>query len=114
LSKIKAMEVPVMDQAIGAYHTITASSEFREMERLNSLAWHNEASALRHAAEVERKKWLGVVADKDAALVNKDVALADKDAALAEQSIAHKEHPTTLMEQAALIAELRAQLGKDK
>jgi hypothetical protein len=34
LEKIKAMEVPVMDQAISAYYTITASSEFRERERL--------------------------------------------------------------------------------
>jgi hypothetical protein len=30
LEKIKAMGVPVMDQAINAYYTITASSEFRE------------------------------------------------------------------------------------
>jgi hypothetical protein len=43
-----------------------------------------------------------------------DVALANKDVALAEQSIALKEHTTTLVEQAAFIAELRAQLGKDK
>lgn len=30
LEKIKGMEVPVMSQAINAYYTITASSEFRE------------------------------------------------------------------------------------
>jgi hypothetical protein len=34
LEKIEAMGVPVMDQAINAYYTITASSEFRERERL--------------------------------------------------------------------------------
>ena len=49
LAKIESMEVPVMEQAIQAYHQITAESEFRELERLRELARHNEASALRHA-----------------------------------------------------------------
>lgn len=31
--KIKEMKVPVMSQAINAYYTITASSEFREKAR---------------------------------------------------------------------------------
>jgi predicted transposase/invertase (TIGR01784 family) len=66
LDKIKAMEVPVMDQAISAYYTITASSEFRESERLYEKARHDEAQALHHAREEEREKWQGVVADKDA------------------------------------------------
>ena len=74
LAKIEAMEVPVMKEAIKAYHQITAESEFREKERLHSLARHNEAAALRHAraegraegrAE-ERELWQNVVADKDA------------------------------------------------
>jgi hypothetical protein len=34
LEEIKALEVPVMNQVIDAYYTITASSEFRERERL--------------------------------------------------------------------------------
>jgi len=55
-----------MKQAIKAYHKITAASEFREMERLRSLARHNEAAALRHARDEEKKKWQNVVADKDA------------------------------------------------
>jgi predicted transposase/invertase (TIGR01784 family) len=49
LAKIESMEVPVMEEAIRAYHQITADSEFREMERLRELARHNEAAALRHA-----------------------------------------------------------------
>jgi predicted transposase/invertase (TIGR01784 family) len=69
LDKIKAMEVPVMDQAISAYYTITASSEFRERERLYEKARHDEAQAMRHARlegiKEEREKWQGVVADKD-------------------------------------------------
>ena len=46
LEKIKEMEVPVMSQAINAYYTITASSEFREKERLRAKARHDEAQAL--------------------------------------------------------------------
>ena len=49
LAQIEAMEVAVMEEAIRAYHQITADSEFREMERLRELARHNEASALRFA-----------------------------------------------------------------
>lgn len=49
LEKIKEMEVPVMSQAINAYYTITASSEFREKERLRAKARHDEAQALHHA-----------------------------------------------------------------
>ncbi len=41
LEKIKEMEVPVMSQTIDAYYTITASSEFREKERLRAKAKHN-------------------------------------------------------------------------
>ena len=51
LAKIEAMEVPVMEQAIQAYHQITADSEFRELERLREMARHNEAAALRHARD---------------------------------------------------------------
>jgi hypothetical protein len=56
LEKIKAMGVPVMDQAINAYYTITASSEFRERERLWEKARHDEAQALRHARQEEREE----------------------------------------------------------
>ena len=49
LKKIKSMEVPEMEQAINAYYTITASSEFREIERLREKARNDEAQALHHA-----------------------------------------------------------------
>lgn len=49
LEKIKEMEVPVMSQAINAYYTITASSEFREKERLRAKARYDEAQALYNA-----------------------------------------------------------------
>ena len=49
LTKIDEMEVPEMSQAINAYYTITASSEFREKERLRAKARHDEAQALYNA-----------------------------------------------------------------
>jgi len=77
-----------MEQAINAYRHITATDEFREMERLRSLARHNEAAALRHArteaTEAEREKWQGVVAEKDATLAVQATALSEKDALIAE------------------------------
>lgn len=51
LEKIRAMEVPEMEQAINAYYTITASPEFREIERLRAKARHDEAQALHHAEQ---------------------------------------------------------------
>ncbi len=51
LEKIKALEVPEMEQAIDAYYTITASEEFREIARMRERACHNEASALYAARE---------------------------------------------------------------
>jgi predicted transposase/invertase (TIGR01784 family) len=86
LAKLEALEAPVMKQAIGAYRQVTATDEFREIERLRSRARHNEASALGHARREEREKWQAVVAGKDAALT----------------------------EQAALIAKLQAQLKQSK
>jgi predicted transposase/invertase (TIGR01784 family) len=66
LQKIAALEVPVMNQAINAYNRITVSAEFLEKERLREKARHDEAQALYNAARIEREKWQGVVADKDA------------------------------------------------
>jgi len=70
LRKIETMEVPVMTQAINAYYTMTAESEFKERERLWEKARHNEASALYHAEQKGEKraneKWQAVVADKEA------------------------------------------------
>ena len=75
-----------MNQAIGAYRHISATDEFKEIERMRSLARHNEASALGHARREERAKWQSVVAEKDAALMEKDAALMEKAAALEGQA----------------------------
>lgn len=56
IEKIRAMEVPEMEEAINAYYTITASSEFREIERLRAKARHDEAQALHHARQEGRQE----------------------------------------------------------
>jgi hypothetical protein len=75
LKRLEALEVPIVTKAIGAYREITVSPEFREIERLRADARHNEASALQHAAEVERKKWQSAIAVKDAELAGKDAEI---------------------------------------
>jgi hypothetical protein len=55
---------------------ITPESMTRERERLHSLARHNEAAALRHARDEERKKWQNVVAGKDEEIAGKDAEIA--------------------------------------
>ena len=97
LLKIKELGAPIMEQAIEAYRQITATNEFKEIERLRSRARHNEASALGHARRELNKKWEKTVAKKDAIHAK---TVAEKDAVLAEKD--------------ALIAELRARLSEDK
>jgi predicted transposase/invertase (TIGR01784 family) len=84
LAKIEALGVSVMTQAIGAYRHVSATEEFKEIERLRSRARHNEASALGHARREEREKWQGIVAEKDAALADKDTKIAELLARLGE------------------------------
>jgi len=84
LARLEALEVSDMQQAIKAYRHVSATEEFRALERMRSDARHNEASALGHARregeQAEREKWQDVVADKDMALAEKDAAIAKKDA----------------------------------
>jgi predicted transposase/invertase (TIGR01784 family) len=55
LAKLAEMEVPEMREAISAYHQITVTPEFQEMERLRSKARHDEASALFGAKQEGRR-----------------------------------------------------------
>jgi hypothetical protein len=91
-----------MEQAINAYQKITVAPEFREKERLRSLARHNEASAIHEAEERgrdgEREKWRGVVDGKDAEITNQAAEIANK--------------TTEITNQAAEIEKLRLQLAE--
>jgi predicted transposase/invertase (TIGR01784 family) len=100
LSKLETIGGSVMVQAVEAYRHVSASDDFKELERLRERARHNEASALANARRKERSLWQGVIAEQATALAQKDTALAEKDATLAEQ--------------AALIEKLMAQAGNYK
>ena len=86
-ARIKGTGVLEMTQAIEAYHSMVATSEFKNLEKMRFLASCNEASALRYAREQEREKWQSVVADErrkseewQSVVAKKDTALAEKDA----------------------------------
>jgi predicted transposase/invertase (TIGR01784 family) len=49
LTRIEALEVPIMNQAIEAYRDVAVSTAFQEFQRVRSKARHDEAQALRHA-----------------------------------------------------------------
>ena len=83
LEKIKALEVPVMEQAINAYSQIAADPAFAELARQREIALHNEASALRHARDQERNKWQGVILGMGAEMTRKDAEMTRKDAEIA-------------------------------
>ena len=114
LKKLEVLEVPIVSQFIDAYREVVASPEFQELERLRADARHNEASALLHVQrkveKIEREKWQGVIAEKDAALADKDTALANRDAALADKDTALADRDAALADKDAEIALLRAQL----
>jgi len=78
LTKIEALEVPVLKQAIKAFRYVSASPEFREIERLRSKARHDEAQALKNARLEEQKKWESVIADKDALITELRAQLDSK------------------------------------
>ena len=86
-----------MGEAIKAYHGITATEEFKNLEWLRAKTRHDEAQALSNArkkgAEAERTKFLGVI----------DALIGEKDAVIEEKN-------TTIEEKNAENAELRAQL----
>ena len=78
LEKIKKMEVPTMNQAINAYYTITASSEFREIERLREKARHDEAQALYHAEQrgIAKGKIEGKMEGKQEGIAERNLEIA--------------------------------------
>ena len=86
LNRIDGLGVPELSEAVGAYHTVTASPEYQELERLRIKAGHDEAQKVYNAEmrgekrgkklgkelgiklgeEQSDAKWQSIVADKDA------------------------------------------------
>ena len=55
MKRIAEMGVPELSEAVTAYHSVTASPEFQELERMREKARHDEASALRNARSKAEK-----------------------------------------------------------
>jgi len=100
LARIEALGVSVMEQAIGAYRQVTATEEFKELERQRHYAAHNKTSALGHARREERRKWQDVVSKKDVLIEEKEVLIGEKDVQIKEKD--------------ALIAELLARVSENQ
>ena len=106
LARLSKMGGSVMKQAIEAYHQITATDSFRELERQRHYSEFNRKMSMGYArregieigAEMEREKWQGVVAEKDALVAQQAAIATEKDALVAEKD--------------ALIAKLQAQLAE--
>jgi predicted transposase/invertase (TIGR01784 family) len=84
LKRFEEMEVPIVQQTIGAYRQVVISPEFRELERLRSLARHNEAAALENARREEREKLQSVIEENKSTIAEQAAHIADKDARIAE------------------------------
>ena len=54
-----------MSQAIEAYRGITATNEFRSLERLRMRTQHDEAQALENARRKERELWQDVATENE-------------------------------------------------
>jgi len=76
LQRIEQLGVPVMEQVIQAYRTVTGTKEFRELEELRSRARHNEASALDHARWQQDQIWQPKVDELTSIIAEKDAIIA--------------------------------------
>ena len=83
LSNLITVGGTIMSQAVSAYRSVSASGEFKELERLRDRARRDEASALAYARREgarlgERKaakKWQAVLAERDRAVAAAEAEL---------------------------------------
>ena len=68
LEKLSQSGGAVMSEAIQAYHSVTATDEFKNLEWMRRKTAHDEAQALHNARLEEREKWQGIAAERDVAL----------------------------------------------
>ena len=82
LEKIESLGVETMTEAVKAYRHVSASNEFKEIERLRSKARHDEAQALRNAERRRDEHWQEIMAnaisEKDALIAKLQAQLANK------------------------------------
>ena len=82
IENLLKLEVDFVSQAVQEYRSITADEKFREIQRKREMQINDEANALSYARKQESKKWEGIVAQKDEALLKKDEVLFKKDKVL--------------------------------
>ncbi len=99
-----------MEEAIKAYRHVTATDEFKEIERLRSRARHNEASALGNARREARAKGK---AEGRREGRREGKAEGRREGEQIGEKRADKKWQDVVAEKDALIAELQARLGKD-
>ena len=77
-----------MKEAVNAYRNVSASDEYKELERMKSKSRHNEASALYHAEQIGMNKGIEVGMNKGREV---ERAIWEKERALWEKRMAEKE-----------------------
>jgi len=94
LKQINELGVPELSEAVNAYHSVTSSKEFNELEWIRVKAGHDEAQALYNAEQRGEKrgekrgeqrsdeKWQNIVAEKDTELAALAEQIADLKAKL--------------------------------
>ena len=108
LADIEGLGVDVLSRAVAAYRSVTASNEFKDLERIRAKARHNEAQAIYNAEQRLNEHWQGIVDEKDTALAE---MLAEKDTVISEKDTVISEKDTALAEKDALIAKLQAMVA---
>ena len=77
LEKLSKSGGAVMSEAIQAYHSVTATDEFKNLEWMRRKTAHDEAQALYNARLKESEKWQEVIADKEAVIADKEALIAE-------------------------------------
>ena len=104
LTKIIELGVPIMNEAIAAYRTVTVSPELQRLERMRSDARHEEAQAIQHARQEGR-------AEKEAENTELRAENSELKATIAELRATIAELRDIIAELRTIITELKAQKG---
>ncbi|MDR0948482.1 MAG: Rpn family recombination-promoting nuclease/putative transposase [Lachnospiraceae bacterium] len=87
LNRILKMEVPIMNEAIDAYRTVSTSQELYEIERFRDRTRRNEASALAYAREAAAAEATAIAEAKAAAAAEAAAKAAAEAIAKAEEKL---------------------------
>ena len=106
LEKLSQSGGAIMTEAIQAYHSVTATETFRNLEWMRQKAAHDEAQALANARRQRDEFWQGVADERDLAVAERDSMATERDTIATERDSMATERDTALAE----IEKLRQQL----